>query len=409
MSTNVRVFVYCLLVGFTSSLAAQEDSRWLNKQFMPAAQAKFMLPSGQVPTGNIGIPFTVTQVKGDWLWMGQAWVKMTEVVALDEAPDYFTRYLQTYPNDSEAHVHRGIAREALGDTSRAMGDYNQAIQLAPRYARNFLTRGSAYYRKEDFTAAIKDFSEAIRLNPQWAKAYKYRGVARLGQDPDSEQALEDFNQAIRLDPKYAEAYIARGQLHADWFEDDEALRNYTKAIELNPKNAFAYHLRGDLHHGMGHIKAALDDYNRAIALDPTKPIFFLERGEFSVLHGDGAAALKDFAEVIRLAPEKPEGYRERANLLAMCHDARYRDGKLAVADAKKACELTQWKDDNCLETLAVAYAEAGDFASAIEWITKAMEAQKDKFLMPSVNQLITENRQKKLELFRSGQAFHLAN
>ena len=55
----------------------------------------------------------------------------------------------------------------------------------------------------------------------------------------------------------------------------------------------------------------------------------------------------------------------RAWLWATCPAAKYRDGKRAVASATRACELRGWKDPYGLDTLAAAYAEAGDFAKAV--------------------------------------------
>ncbi len=52
---------------------------------------------------------------------------------------------------------------------------------------------------------------------------------------------------------------------------------------------------------------------------------------------------------------------------ATCPDSQHRDGRLAVASATRACELTNWKDTDALILLAAAFAEAGDFAEAVKW------------------------------------------
>jgi two-component SAPR family response regulator len=43
-----------------------------------------------------------------------------------------------------------------------------------------------------------------------------------------------------------------------------------------------------------------------------------------------------------------------------------------VQDAKIACKLTNWMDESTIDTLAVAYAEVGDFESAMRYAQQGL-------------------------------------
>ena len=89
---------------------------------------------------------------------------------------------------------------------------------------------------------------------------------------------------------------------------------------------------------------------------------------------------------------------ERAWRLATIPIEAARNGALAVRFATAACEKSDWKDSNNIDTLAAAYAEADNFAKAIDAEKKAIALvadSSDARLLQYRNRLsLYESRQK---------------
>lgn len=80
-------------------------------------------------------------------------------------------------------------------------------------------------------------------------------------------------------------------------------------------------------------------------------------------------------------------------------EAAKRSGKEAVANATEACEATDWKNWQYIDTLACAYAESGDFENAIKWQKAAIKE------LPWLNLLNRPELQARLELFNQHEPF----
>ncbi len=87
---------------------------------------------------------------------------------------------------------------------------------------------------------------------------------------------------------------------------------------------------------------------------------------------DYERALAAYDLLARTYPDLVEAHSTSAWIRATCPDARHRNGKIAVASATKACELTNWQDAGELSILAAAFAEAGDFTQAVRWQQKVI-------------------------------------
>ena len=119
----------------------------------------------------------------------------------------------------------------------------------------------------------------------------------------------------------------------------------------------------------------------------------------------GAGQLKEarqsMEEAIKAGPQPAGACSSLAWLLATCWEDSIRDGKKAIGLATRACELSEWKNPDFLDTLAAAYAEAGQFDDAVKWQKKALEHPE------AFDAAEFEQAKQRLKLYEARQPYHL--
>lgn len=195
------------------------------------------------------LTYRVKKVDGPWLWLeaeglGLAgWAMAEQVVPIEEAIVFFTRYIREFPDDVHGFFMRAIVwYQDRNEPELALDDLNDAIRIDPTAAYLWNDRGEVWRARKNYKKAIGDYTEAIRLAPDRPGPYNNRGLALYAQK-EYDKAIADYTEAIRLDPKNSLAFGNRGNARLARRDYDGAIADYNRAIALAPKFVTVYRNR----------------------------------------------------------------------------------------------------------------------------------------------------------------------
>jgi len=94
---------------------------------------------------------------------------------------------------------KGNAALQGGQIKEAIGYYTEAISKDPKNKVFFSNRSAAYMKCEDFRSALTDAEQAITLAPTWAKGYSRKGAA-LYALARFEEAKIAYEEASKIEP-----------------------------------------------------------------------------------------------------------------------------------------------------------------------------------------------------------------
>lgn len=243
--------------------------------------------------------------------------------------------------------------------------------------------------------AMADFETAIQRNAQHWKAYHNRGFGRAMRG-EFDQAILDFDRVIELRPTYVKSWFNRAELKYEMGNYEDSIRDYSEVLRLDSRDVEAFTRRGHAYFQLRQFRAALNDYNQVVRLRPQSGEALADRGDAyrSLAMWDQAA--RDYQRALQLDSELGRAYQSTAWLMATCPEARYRDAQRAVQAAQRAIELAGEDDFMYLDTLAAAYANAGDFEKAGETLQKAIR---------QAPETAAASLQQRLELYQNEQPY----
>lgn len=311
------------------------------------------------------------------------------------------------PENARALAARGQLYYDNGQDDKALADLNKAIELDPAIAEAHLAAARIYVEREDFPAARDALAKAVDLSPN-APELRMLLIDVCEKAGDPAAAIVHVTAALKAAPDDTELLFRRLRLHAENGDGEAAIADVDRLLELQPGNLQTLRTRAVLQGALEHYDEAIADLEKIKREGPSDTGILLQIAIYYAAKGDFAQAIENYSAVIRQEPENTQALRARGDarlalgkpreaiadyedtvalspedvgvlnnlawVLATSSDDAVRNGARAVDLAAKACELTDYKQAHLLSTLAAAHAEAGDFAKAVEWSTKAVAA-----------------------------------
>ncbi|MDP6380335.1 MAG: sulfatase-like hydrolase/transferase [Phycisphaerae bacterium] len=213
--------------------------------------------------------------------------------------------------------------------------------------------------------------------------------------------------------KYPESPFFRhelGRLASLMGNHDEAIRHFTKSLSLagdrlGPRAVYrAHRALGFAYFRANKFKEAITHLKEALRTAPDDPAVLNRLASIFARQGRLELAVQHWEKSLVLKPNQPEAedvLNTVAWLKAVSPKEKFHDPRDAIRLARRACELTDNKRLDILDTLAVAYAAAGRFGEAVSTAEAALvlarDAGDDKFV---------DEIQGHLNLFKRGQPYH---
>ncbi len=193
-------------------------------------------------------------------------------------------------------------------------------------------------------------------------------------DPDLlNRAIEQYAQAVRLRPAYDSAHYGMAGALKKLERYEEAVEHFNACVELGFGDENLYTHLGECYEKLNQPDAARRQYEKALQISADAFAARHRLIDLLLRQGEVAEALRVCRSGLDHQPNDPRVADRLARILATARQPRYRDGRQAVRWAEKACQLTQSKNPQLLDTLSAAYAEAGRFDEAIAAARRALE------------------------------------
>jgi len=324
--------------------------------------------------------------------------------------------LRVHPTAASVHSPLAMAYRGLGDTAKAeahLKEWKNTEVLVPDPVRqeldllmesglSFELRGVRALEAKDYKKAEEFFRKGIPLAPgdtMLGRSLRHKLATALVLQGDVPGAFEQFTEVVKMAPQdgpdetAAKAHYSLGVLMASAGRGREAVMHLQAAVRFNPNYLEARQGLGDALSRAGQTEAALPQYVEVVRLNPRAAEARFGYAMALVKLKRYREARASLEESTRLLPDDFQLRHVLARILAAAPDAAARDGRQALSIAQQLeAAMGEGKTTELGETLAMAFAEVGNFDDAAAVQRSVLNAASRAGLGPDVRRMTANLR-----------------
>ena len=288
----------------------------------------------------------------------------------EEAIGHFTRALELAPELIDARVKLGNAQARAGQLEAAIAAYDLVLAKQPDNAEVLLKRVSGLMSLDRGEAALTDLEHLVTLTPKSSEVY-VRLATVLEKSGDTDGAIARYKTAAALDLSPQERPLLHYRLASLLRQRGEvqpAVDHYRKSIEADPGLAPAVGGLASLLAELGQMRDAAKVFGALVKLTPDQLPPRMAEATALILSGQHASARDRLEAALERFPDDLRIVDILARHLAAAPDPAARNGQRAIELALTLFDKVPSPES--AETLAMAYAQAGQFEKALEWQRK---------------------------------------
>ncbi len=302
------------------------------------------------------------------------------------AINYLGKALAKSPNATRLHYHLAMAYRFNHNIKQAQWHLKQRGEGLPTLAdpilaeleklltgsRTHFYRAIEAIRVKHYDIAKTSFAEGLKIQPENinARISYARTLYLTGEKTQAQQQLEFI---LQQQPKNDFAHFLLAALLEEQNQISEAIHHYHLALQANPKHAGAHYYLAHILMRQGKYQQAADHYAQSLhkqADNPPAYIYYL-----IALHQSNA----DYQTIQSVLRQAQEHYPDNQTFQYLMARIYATHAKASLTDKKKALILAKqlYQTSPLLEnaeTLAMAYAQLGQYEQAIKLQQQALEA-----------------------------------